>query len=876
MSSIIEIIKNSSNALGPISSHKVIIDLVDNSGSTGNPFKSGVTVLDKELEVLSVCILGNSNEEHYLCTFETTFKFYGKINVLRSENLVSLPNIRPEGGTNTHLPLQDISDKLVSMVPRPNFIRIITDGQTNSRPADFSSILNNFKKYGVKLEIIAIATSDLDMAKITVNEQQIPGMDLVNMLGNSIDSLTIYSRHHCDIPYSGAVSSSIDKNALTFMGVPFTGLIPEHISKIIAEVEKNKATLDWGLDQKFLKEFIIEVGKLLSVLFINFPENMIFITNIIQQISGFSDFTEERVFNIMKYGFDCTKNKKPILLTNFDEHVKASVVKKGEFADAVSQLRSQGTTLGCFKRICLPINGVCVLDNGSLELFGALGQNPNSMDRFGNAYFSADANPQATRIAIRELCHTLRVQDARNSPSIIFYVANHMALMFIKGTSMDTEHMIELRKIAIVQASMEVLVSNGQYDGIGCFRHWQNGNRIAINFKNPSKTHSSLFTDSLINPLRLSEPTWWALMMSMFGIFNEQMNEYEEPLKQLLGDEITEDKFLGYIRDQYKDSVSGNIIIETFEESKNSIFTLEPFQTRDRVFKLKNHNGCTTCTWYSEGSEMDYVMQRGCLWCHFRPTLDMFELVNASDNIGSLSNSMSLARPLNVSVTTPTVFSQLVQPSSSNKKRFNLMGITGNGKTTTRKIMVDYLTSLGFETLVISADDLSKAGFKGKGMNQEVKKKISAFEKKPGQLAIIVDICNEKRPDDRCFDSDLSQYKAFNYIPNFIKDVDNFDELECWVLRNVLSRGPDFQNSDYWLNPCSASVEICINVHNMKAAGIKSQLGIAGPPLNFDKKLSMHAIRDLIEDRANAHATRLATRDMVGDIQRFIDSCLDN
>ena len=859
--------------------NQTIALVVDRSGSTGSAFTASSNVLEKELSVLSETVLAKSKNKYMLYSFDSNSIYHGPVKVLADENFVDLPEMKAGSATYTHNPLQEIVSKFA--IVKPNKVIVFTDGQTNSNMFQFTPIVTAFKANCVDLEVVAVTANSLNMETLTASEERnIPGMDLVNMLGNSIDSLTIYSQFHCDTPYVGAQSSKVNKNALTFMGVPFKGLVPEHINKMIDEIEKNKDTIEtnpsfWGTNQITLKKFISEVGKMLSLLFINFPENHIFITTTITKISGFSGFSEERVYNIMKYGFDCTKSEKPIIYTNFEQHVKESVVKKGEFADAVSLLSSKGTTGGCDTRICLPLNGVCVFDKSSLKLASPLGQYPNSVDTFGNAYFSSDANPQATRIAFRELCNVLRFPNARNSASVIFYVANQMSLMHIAGVSKDTEHMKELQKLAIHQTSMEVMVAKGKYDGLGCFKHWKTGYLIPMNFSSPN-THTSLYTDSMINPLKLSEPIWWALMMSMLGIFKEQLPTYESSLKAICGDDVTEDTFLEYIRTHYKDDVKGAIALEKLEEPKTSVFTLDSFALTDSLFKLKNHGQCKVETWYSE-IEVGHIKNNGCVWCKTIVSDDMFEPVTIVDNNKKITESMALTTPLTVGISAPLTASVVSQiPGTANNcVRINMLGITGSGKSTTTQLMVDYLGSNGWNTLVVSADKWSKQGFKGKDMQARVYNEIATFDKKQGKLAIIVDICNENGVNDSCFGYNLTKYKAHTFVPNFDKSTDNFGDYEAWCLLNVLSREADTPDSNYWLNPVSAGVKVCIDVHNKKATGVKKLLSIAGPQANFNTSLTMAAIKSAIESKAVVHAAKLASRDTMGIVSEFLDKiCL--
>jgi hypothetical protein len=858
---------NSTTAIEP-SSGELIIAVVDRSGSTASRFNTTSTVLAKELSVLRTAVLSNPKDKWTMYSFDNVSNYHGPIKVLHSENLVDLPVLKPGGSTDTAIPLNDIIKAF--SVSKPNRVIIITDGETNSKATEFYPIITAFNKNNVKLEVIAVTNSDLNMETLSLAEEKnIPGMDLVNMIGNSIHRLSIYSRVHIDTPYIGAHSSKINKNALTFMEVPFKGLIPEHIIKVIDEMEKNKDNIDWGDNQITLKKFISEIGKLLSIMFINFPENHSFITNTVKKISGFSGFTDERVFNIMKYGFECTKSEKPIIYTNFEQHIKDSVVKKAEFADATILLSSKGTTGGCSKRICLPLNGVCILDNGFLTLKTPLNKYPYSVDGHNNVYFSTEMNPQATRIAFRELCNSLRFPNARNSPSVIFFVANYMSLMYISGVSKDTEHMKELQQLAIYQTSMEVLVANGKYDGVGCFKNWQSGILIPMNYSNPN-THTTLYKDSNINPLKLTEPIWWALMMSMLGIFKEQLSTYESPIKAICGDDVTEEKFLEYIRNEYKKDVKGEINLIKLEEPKTSVFTLDCFESTDSLFKLRNHGPCKAETWYS-ASEKEHVKKNGCVWCRAAVSDDMFEPVTIVDNNKKIVDAMTVSTPLIAGTPNTSSIVSQIDSTVNNCLRINMLGITGSGKSTASEIMANYFNQSGWNTLVVSADKWSKKGIKGKAMANCAKNEIEAFESNGGNLAIIVDICHDNGINDKCIGYDLSKYRSYTFVPNFEKSTDNFGDYESWCLLNVLSRAADTPDSNYWLNPVSAGVKTCIDVHNKKASGIKKVLGVAGALQNFNSSLSIDAIKSIIEPKAASHASKLASRDMMGIISEFLD-----
>jgi hypothetical protein len=66
--------------------------------------------------------------------------------------------------------------------------------------------------------------------------------------------------------------------------------------------------------------------------------------------------------------------------------------------------------------------------------------------------------------------------------------------------------------------------------------------------------------------------------------------------------------------------------------------------------------------------------------------------------------------------------------------------------------------------------------------------------------------------------------------------------------------------TNFCLNPVSAGVKVCIDVHNTKAANIMRTLSVAGKSAEFKPNLSMQEIQDLIRDGAARHIAKLATR----------------
>jgi hypothetical protein len=884
---IIKSVSQMGNNSQTSSSKQNIALVVDVSGSTYIPFISGMTVLEKEQSTLSEYVLANDNN-YCLYTFDSNSTYHGELQVLREEGFVTLPPMIPGSSTLTCKPLQQINDNFAKF--KANKVILFTDGQTNSRGGDLIRIIQSFKDKKIAFEIIAVTGADINLQQLSQQEEnRIPGMDLINFVGNMVDNFKIYTPTHKDQPFKGMVSSAVEKNALTFMGVPISGVIPTFIDNLLTALHAEKDTLDWGANQTHLKQLICEIGKLMSVIFVQYDPQHIFTYNVTDRIRMLVDITAERVDNILLYGFNCAKQKKPTILINLDGRLKEVADKRGEFASAVDQLNSVGTTLGAYQRICLPLNGLCCLDDSTLLVNCPLGNYTNSRDAMGNTWFGCDASPQAIRIAIRELCNVLGIPNARNSPNIIFFVTNLMSLIAIKQVPLDCIQMIELRKLAICQTSMEVMVAQNKYDGMGCYLRWKKGELPPMNFRDPA-THTSLYTDPRINPLKLSEPLWWALMMSMLGIFTEQLPTYENAVIAFLnGAEVTCENFLKQITTTYSANVVGNPVMLRLEPPKESIITLDKFSAGEAVFCLKDHGDgaqrCKTNTWYSAEEIETYVKIHGCVWCKYIPVDADFESVTFENNAKKLENTAKKAKRLQVvgiNASAEPIIQGMERLDLDDEKESSvqnpigkyiifMQGITGAGKSTTSEMLTDILKGKGYQVLVVSADKLSKQGMKGQALSQAVFRDIQKFDQLKTKRVIIVDICNENGIKPQCFGYDVSQYRPITIVPNF-NPTDNFNDYECWCLRNVLNRKMHNAATNYWLNPEAAGINTCLKVHNMKADGIRNSLKIKTPQMKFNEAMNLADAKAMIEEGASRHAAILATRNLKQTLEGIVQT----
>ena len=872
---------------------KKIIFVVDSSGSTGLEFAPKIDVLNKELSIVHKYILENPHNNYRMYSFASSSADHGPINVIHDEGIVNLPKLKQSGCTTTHLPFVEINKKVNQYIP--DIVILVTDGETDSSATDIQRQMELFTKNNIKLEIIAVSAKNIDMNVISGSEEsRIPGMDILYLLANNVSKLTIYNQFHKDTPYEGSTSSDINIGCITFMGYKITGHINAYINVLLTQLEAHQANINWGVANINFKKMVVEIGKLLTVYFVHFPmasyvinpgtgilefiETEHFFVNMIITklcaILGVADITPEHIYKLIKYGFDCTKAHTPFMFTNLDEHIKTHNIKHSEFKSSIETLKHRGTTLGSTKTICMPVNGVCIINNECILLTENFGSFLNSRDKFKNVYFGCDdmVDRHATRIALGELCTILGLKE----PTHTFYVLSEMLLMYIKGVDLDLEHMKELRKLAIIQTSIESMIAPNKYDGMGLYRQWKAKQICPINYVKPTVFHSSLFVEPKINQLKLDEQLWWAAMMCMLGLFEEQKHNYQSTLTTKGVN--TQDEFLNWLRTTYADTVCGSIRLYTASPTPISVFTLCNFDETDEVFELMRHGPCNTHTHYSRDEIESYVIPSGCVWCRYNPTWADFKRVhiNNADHTEQINALLQTSSRLHVP--NNIVIEQIIDTNvgtdvsvgvssfvSGEKILINMIGITGAGKSTISKKIYDLVKKKRGACLIISADKWLKKGKSHKQLQSAIKRELVTFENKVNKhKVIIVDNYNENNLSANCVG-----YTTFNFYPNL--DKTQYNLYECWCLRNVLMR-PLYKKTDsYWLNPESEGISTCIKIHNQKSTTLKQLLSISNT-ITFNESITMDSAMALVGANATTYETYLATQNLDDIIIKFIKS----
>lgn len=621
---------------------KNIFYVLDTSGSTAGQYSRDTTILQKSKDIICFDILKNKLGHNYLCNFSSGYNrginYHGEILVEPEIDFVMLPDgLNSSGGTYTDEPLKDIvklcNERLIHQLDE---VMIYTDGETNSDKNALINVVKDLKNLNIKVSVTAISLSNKDLNKISINEgNNLVGMDLLLFLENDIYSYKVYNKIHVHTPFLGAINSNVSKKDISFFDMTLPKGISMHMF-IWEMIDNLNPQINWG-NNDFIR-FCAEIGKIISVFNITLSsiDNYLNqISNEIKNKSG-SAFEVDKIKKIIIYGFNCSRNKKPMILSSAENRVELDAVeKRNQFGNAIDTLSIKGTTLGCDVRIAFAENYV-IIDNNTIPLTRNLGLYPKSMTEnnkfvfFGIKENENEDSPeyeQALRIGLREHCKSLGFPNASQSASVIFHVLNIMSMMFLKGSSFNI-YMENLRKLAIIQTKMNRMIAPKKY-GLSFYALWKNGELPSVHFSK-KESHTSLFKDIMINPLKLEEPIWWALMMTMLGLFDEQLPNYQSALSAI-GIQSNKQAFLQYVKKTYSGRIRDKkLFLEGFEKEKESLITLEPFPQDIEVLSVKDHGECKANLWFTR-EELEGI-KKVCVYCKAQLTEQDFCVVVRDNN----------------------------------------------------------------------------------------------------------------------------------------------------------------------------------------------------------------------------------------------------
>ncbi|XWV24536.1 P-loop ATPase/GTPase-containing domain protein [Tupanvirus deep ocean] len=199
-----------------------------------------------------------------------------------------------------------------------------------------------------------------------------------------------------------------------------------------------------------------------------------------------------------------------------------------------------------------------------------------------------------------------------------------------------------------------------------------------------------------------------------------------------------------------------------------------------------------------------------------------------------------------------------------------LKGTVGAGKSTYSAKMKERIEEMGGQCVVVGTDRYCKTGMSVPEAIMKVKEdlvKINDFDESK-LLVVIIDTCGEKSTlnTKNFFDVDFTGWKILNAWPNLERS--KMEEYLSWSLRNVLLRDKPREQDNHYLNPTSAGIGKCVEVHQTKARAL---FGKKIPRMPVDSMMNREQAVSRLCDKAESYQKMLDTSMVLDkEIERFI------
>ena len=475
-----------------------VVIAIDTSKYTKLPLTPSIkTVFHKVIEYTKRLIESNRKNNNFLYTFDTDCTYHGCCST------IELPHLEPSIGLSYSHKVYDEITKHHSLNTIDKLV-IITQNETDS---ELSGLIGNFILLKLQQPILR-----LEIVNVSKHEER--NCRLSTIMGSYVDSYVSYNSY----------SMNVD-----FFGKTIQGDVRVFIEEILKTLDNVENLFEWTHDM--ITKTLDELGKLLSVLFIMYPTNDSLIASIKK--------TFER-FNCVDGDVILTKRfDKAIYRVKDIKDYRSSSCYETDTINAIDNLKKYGTVDSLASSISLPMSDsggmICTCNDPSIIKHNFY-LYPNSCDEYGNVFFGIGEYPYRNGIT-----------EFLNKP--MFYIANLLSICMITyGVDVNDIVVKNLRYLALCQASESTLIAKDKYDKQSCFDHWKRGRLIPMSYDN-DKTHTSLFSDDSVNHFKLPESLWWALMMNMLGIFDEQLVNYSTAL-EAYGIEPNEQALITYVRNK--------------------------------------------------------------------------------------------------------------------------------------------------------------------------------------------------------------------------------------------------------------------------------------------------------------------------------------
>lgn len=180
-----------------------------------------------------------------------------------------------------------------------------------------------------------------------------------------------------------------------------------------------------------------------------------------------------------------------------------------------------------------------------------------------------------------------------------------------------------------------------------------------------------------------------------------------------------------------------------------------------------------------------------------------------------------------------------------------LKGVVGAGKSTWAARAKEYYEKKGRRCIVEGTDKYCKDGKTNSQASAIIKDNLTDFVRNSTNSdVVIIDTCGDFRKNNGAvsfFGVDFRAWKIVQVWPNLNKK--NIPGYLAWSLRNVLNRHAPGKNDNWYLNPVSASRQVCMDVHKKKSVnlGFGQHWKFSGIPEKDLESMAIEYEKNLIE-----------------------------
>ena len=195
-----------------------------------------------------------------------------------------------------------------------------------------------------------------------------------------------------------------------------------------------------------------------------------------------------------------------------------------------------------------------------------------------------------------------------------------------------------------------------------------------------------------------------------------------------------------------------------------------------------------------------------------------------------------------------------------------MKGTVGSGKSTFTSKLKELCDEKGIVCIIEGTDKYCKTGMSVRVAIPLVTKALLSTNDVPSDKPVIIciDTCGEQsKPETtKFFDVDFSGWNRKDVYVNLNRN--KLDGYLAWSLRNVLRRGAVTSESNYWLNPVGASVQVCIDVHTKKSNSLELITEHSPAPITSSYGLTVSSAIHMLNAKADEYEKYLNENDLSG------------